>query len=289
MSPSDWNTALAKDELSVLREFRASLPLDGAEILEVGGAIPPDVVASLPVARWCAIDPRNTRTSVGARYEVRADRVERCDFPDCSFDLVFSSNALHLINPLDAALRQLARMLRPGGRLFAQFGPIWSAPDGHQLEQVFVDGRELLFWRDFLIPHWWHLIFDAEELRAILGTRLDAELAAAVAHHVHSDGWVNRLFLEDYLEVFLASGLTLINLRAAQELDYRPAFPDYEHPLLNDGRTHRVRETVRTRNGGRGRDLLSRDLTVILAKLNPDEVGNASSARACGGAEGSLG
>ncbi len=53
-----------------------------------------------------------------------AGDLERLPFADASFDLVFSSLALPWCNDLPAALRELARIARPGALLlFSSFGP----------------------------------------------------------------------------------------------------------------------------------------------------------------------
>jgi arsenite methyltransferase len=66
--------------------------------------------------------PENTARN--ARIEGVADRVEihTCDarkliFPDESFDVVVSSTALHDVAERDQAIREIIRVLKPGGRV----------------------------------------------------------------------------------------------------------------------------------------------------------------------------
>ncbi|MGC4029226.1 MAG: malonyl-ACP O-methyltransferase BioC [Steroidobacteraceae bacterium] len=73
-------------------------------------------------------------------------------FPDACFDLVFTNLMLQWAEPLDAALEQIRRVLRPGGLLLASsFGPetlqelraAWEAADGQVHVNRFVDMHDL--------------------------------------------------------------------------------------------------------------------------------------------------
>lgn len=73
-------------------------------------------------------------------------------FADASFDLVFSNLMLQWVQPPDAALVQMRRVLRPGGLLvLSTFGPetlqelrgAWAAADGGVHVNEFVDVHDL--------------------------------------------------------------------------------------------------------------------------------------------------
>jgi malonyl-CoA O-methyltransferase len=73
-------------------------------------------------------------------------------FEDASFDLVFSSLMLQWLQPPDAALHEIRRVLRPGGLLLASsFGPetlqelrsAWAAADGGPHVNEFIDMHDL--------------------------------------------------------------------------------------------------------------------------------------------------
>lgn len=52
----------------------------------------------------------------GLKGEFRVADAERLDFPDASFDLVYSHGVLHHTPDIEAAVREILRVLKPGGR-----------------------------------------------------------------------------------------------------------------------------------------------------------------------------
>ena len=52
----------------------------------------------------------------GLKGEFRVADAERLDFPDASFDLVYSHGVLHHTPDIEAAVREIYRVLKPGGR-----------------------------------------------------------------------------------------------------------------------------------------------------------------------------
>lgn len=261
------NSGIATDERKVFEDFKREFNLKDKVILEVGGSIPFELIANSPIQQWVAIDPLNNNTSIGSRYYEVQGIAQEVKYPNDSFDYVFSSNAFHLISELDAALRELYRVLKNGGYLYVHYGPIWSACDGHQLERVYHQGREYIFWRDYLIPHWYHLIFDQDELTQILVTRLDTALVKKVVHHVYQGTWVNRMFYEDYITSFYKSDFTIVAIAGSDTLDYTPTFPDYDHPLVSNSRTQNILATIQQKNGKDKKNIYCRDMKVILRKI----------------------
>lgn len=82
-----------------------------------------EVLAAATRAGWqtVGIEPSEQFAEYAAARsgaEVRREPVERCDFPAASFDAVILAAVLeHLYNP-DETIREVARVLRPGGALF---------------------------------------------------------------------------------------------------------------------------------------------------------------------------
>lgn len=154
--------------------------------LLVCAAVPGCTVVGVDLARhMLAVAERNRRASPFAdRVELRLADAKGLDFPDASFDAVFSNTILHHIPDPLPFLRELRRVLRPGGALLVRdlFRPE-TAERALELVRLHAEGataeqRELL--RASL-----HAALTPAELRALadaagLG---DAELAVDSDRH----------------------------------------------------------------------------------------------------------
>ena len=108
------------------RETLARLSLRPTErLLDVGcgtGALLHRLADSHPAARLAGVDPVPEMLAVARRrlpsgIELREGWAELLPFEDESFDVVVSCNMFHYIRQPDAALREMGRVLIPGGRL----------------------------------------------------------------------------------------------------------------------------------------------------------------------------
>jgi ubiquinone/menaquinone biosynthesis C-methylase UbiE len=108
------------------RETLARLSLRPTDrVLDVGcgtGALLGRLAGSHPAARLSGVDPVPEMLAVARRrlppeVELREGWAERLPFADEQFDVVISCNMFHYLQrPVDA-LREMRRVLRPGGRL----------------------------------------------------------------------------------------------------------------------------------------------------------------------------
>lgn len=254
---------LALAEENVFAGFSARVDLAGAVVAEIGGAFPTSLIESRQVAKWYSIDPNRTAGTLGRGvHEVLPVRAEDTPLPAGCVDAVFSSNAFQFLD-VAATLAQARRILRPGGLLYAHFGPIWSGIDGHQLEYVQYQGRDLAFWRDTLLPPWAHLAYGRAELRALLRSGLPAGLADLVVHHVYDSPVINRLFFEDYVAAALASGLDWVQVAASAHLDYEISPPAFDPRLLREVTAAGLAAEVSARRG-RPTQIGVRDVLLVL-------------------------
>lgn len=133
-----------------------------------------EVLAAAREAGWEAVgvEPSASFADHAARVsgaEVRREPVERCGFAEGSFDAVILSAVLeHLYNP-DETVREVARILRPGGVLFV------DVPNEAGLYFRLGNLYQKLRWRDWVVnlsPTFepYHVFgFGPRSLRALLG------------------------------------------------------------------------------------------------------------------------
>jgi ubiquinone/menaquinone biosynthesis C-methylase UbiE len=80
----------------------------------------------------------------GDRARVEVGDVEQVEAPDASYDAVFDFAIVHHVPDWRAAVREIARVLAPGGRLYAEevlrdfiHHPLWSRLLEHPMEARF--------------------------------------------------------------------------------------------------------------------------------------------------------
>jgi ubiquinone/menaquinone biosynthesis C-methylase UbiE len=111
------NTPIETDR-HVIRVMRHLAPAEGDRILEVGcgrGFVTARVQRLSPRTEGVDVNPEAVRHGVAAN--LRAMSATRLDFPDASFDKVYSFHTIEHVADLGRALGEMARVLRPGGRL----------------------------------------------------------------------------------------------------------------------------------------------------------------------------
>jgi 2-polyprenyl-3-methyl-5-hydroxy-6-metoxy-1,4-benzoquinol methylase len=118
-------------------------------------------------------------------------------YDECDFDYIVSKDTFEHIIHLDAMLTHMKRCLRPGGRIYAGFGPLYNSPFGdHNLTRT-------------LLP-WGHLL--TKESRIIKRLNRDRKDKIDTIY----DLGLNKMSLADYRRVFRESGLSIIRFRVNQ-------------------------------------------------------------------------
>ena len=134
-------------------------------------------------------------------------------FPDEHFDALFSVATFEHILDLPLALREMHRVLRPGGVVYANFGPIWSSGKGHHVRAQVGDERA---WHGDPqlnpLPDFCHLLLSPAELRVALAGRVSPTLEQAIVDWVYSGTNINRMFHHEYMRDFTYSPLKVESL-----------------------------------------------------------------------------
>ena len=214
---------IAYDEETVFNNMLQYIELKGKRVLEIGGNLHEPLVRNSGVIEWVSLDPRKENY-------ISSDGVYKCykmnlldfELKEKYYDFAFSSNALEHVNNLKQCFTYIYDSLKVGGEFFAHFGPIWSAPDGHHLEDINLkDGSVINFWEANFIPKWYHLLYAKGDLKEILIEKFAEEDADRIVNYIYESTYLNRLFFKDYINIFLNSKFRIKRLSTTSLIDYK--------------------------------------------------------------------
>ncbi len=205
--------------------FRRRVPLPGRSVLEIGSD--PDLRLlrqfTASGATCCGLN-NDTAVFAGrsepkhANHRLVHGDAAALPFEDRSFDAIFSVATFEHIVDLPQALREMSRVLRPAGVVYANFGPLWSSCKGHHVRAR--AGDEFAWHADPKLnplPDFCHLLLQPDELRAALRGRVSAVLEQPIVDWVYSDTGINRLFHHDYLRELARSPFRVESLAAERD------------------------------------------------------------------------
>jgi SAM-dependent methyltransferase len=215
------------------------------DVLEVGGSLPPEFVFDyLGAKTWTGVETPDYEKSLAEigglthqgtiiknidqlsdlsfkhkqnqRYNFYLDNIE--NLPEtyyCQYDLIFSIATFEHIHKLPQALDKMFFALKPGGKVFTIFCPIWSAHDGHHLPEITDKQGNNYNFANSPIPPWGHLLMTRGEMTKYLHEKIDKETADQMIYYVYQSNHINRYFTEDYfnaleLSLFTTNKLELI-------------------------------------------------------------------------------
>ena len=233
-------------QLETLNGFLRDVDVRGKTMLEVGGSNLPRelVIGRLGADSWHCIDVIPTghyalRTQAAhyalerikplrafhpehliERYNIFDGMIQDAGaLPAAHFDAVLSIASFeHILNMTDA-LSSIRRLLKPGGTLFSNFGPIWSCRVGHH---IWVDD-ELNFTVEDATPPFAHLLYSRDELRTILTERFGVKRAMEAVVQMFDRDFINRFFYEDYESFVDKAGFSEVETSSSYEEDVDPA------------------------------------------------------------------
>jgi len=205
----------------------------GKDVLEVGGSMPEEFVFDyLKVKSWTALETPDyedalkdagglTHKGTILKGENEFDEVNNQSYnfflsnieelPEGhyeQYDLIFSIATFEHIHKLPQALEKMHKALRPGGKLFTIFCPIWSAHDGHHLPQIEDKSGNQFSFAHSPIPPWGHLTMTPPQMLAHLINKTDKETASLMTYYIYNSPHINRFFTEDYIHFITQSSFT---------------------------------------------------------------------------------
>src|ERR1043166_5898811 len=253
---------LANDEISAFDRFRQLFDLRDAVVVEIGGALPASLITNANIRVWHAVDPRDLGDR-GNTAQIVRHRVPILDFTtnETPCDLFFSSNAFQHVHCFREVLNHLASLARPGAWFYANFGPIWSAPDGSHIEDLVCEGKTYQFWDGPLHPPWAHLCHSRDELREILAPMHGQPLARALTEYIHQSTWINRWLLWEYRQALEDSPWGVAAFRTCADFGYSAYPPKWIH----DEQNRRRLEFLMAQYNQPADSFLARDLELILS------------------------
>lgn len=221
------------------RRVARFMPLQGRDVLVAGCGTAKDIES------WVKLEPRcivgidwfsyarawqlwqQRYVRIAPKVEVhftQADLAHMNDFPDASFDVVSSDAVFEHLKNLPEVLAEFHRILRPGGVLYATFGPLWYGWGGDH-----VSGYEAV------ISGYNHLILKGEMYQRYLN---------GMGAHTHSehDGrtWIehdlfSRLTPRQYLHCLEQAGFKRLFVSAMIEPNAMACLesPDFDKTTLD--------------------------------------------------------
>lgn len=212
--------------------FLSLYDVKGKDILEVGGAMPSSLVlAYLGVNSWTCVqsaeyaqhrsDNQVPSTEEQGKYVSIYGNIEdligNVNFNAC-FDAVFSIACFEHIHKLPQALRVMHQALRPSGKLFSMFSPIWSGPWGQHFTNLIPDRFDAIKPADgWQIHHvfspWDHLLLSRYQFLDSISSKFDTAFAEELTYITFNSPQINRYFFEDYERAIDQAGFNKLIFR----------------------------------------------------------------------------
>ena len=221
---------------AMVDELDATVPLAGLTLLDVGASphgFSLERVLEKGAAAYLGVG-LGVSEHVEIRHHMAAGRLldaygDALPVESESVDVVISLSTFEHFLDVAAVLREIHRVLRPGGRLFANFQPVWTSSAGHHLHQLqSIAG---------LIPPWAHLLWTPDTMRRALTRRWPSDAPMSMENAVrwvYESHEINRLDVVSLRQMFEAAPFTIewMTPLPDDESDDKPRVAAYLSTLL---------------------------------------------------------
>lgn len=191
---------------------------ENKRILEVGsgvGSLIRNMSKNFQPKEAIGIDPTSSPTIISDNCRIEKSDIRNSSFESGYFDVIISNFAFEHILNLDVALSEMYRLLKKGGYLYAQWGPIWSAPHGHHLWYTSPKNLKTYNYYNVILPPFCHLLMQPDELLVILKEKFKftEETNSGIIDFIYNSNDQNRLFYEDYEKIINESKFKILFLK----------------------------------------------------------------------------
>lgn len=208
-----------------LNGLASFVDIRGKTILEVGSDEGGNVLAALEergVRFALGIDvwkPKDWYRVLSAKLVQAHGDVLSLPYRDNSFDVLLNIATFEHIHNLDTTMREMHRLLKPNGIMYAQFGPIWSSAVGHHI-WCHLDGQIFRFNDPELNPldDFDHLVYDRTELADKLAKSWDARTVDHLVKAVFDHSHINRTFHHEICDVMRQSPLEVLHMEKSWDI-----------------------------------------------------------------------
>lgn len=186
--------------------------VNGKKILEVGcggkGKLVQGLTQSYKPEEVIGIDLHCNYQKFSECCKIQSGDIRKTAFQDSYFDIIISNFTFEHVRDFDVAVDEMFRVLKIGGYLFSQFGPIWSAPHGHHL--WYHHENVLYNYNNVILPPFSHLLLQPNEILKVLESKYEFidEVNQGILEFIFKSESQNRLFYEDYKQIINQSKFT---------------------------------------------------------------------------------
>ena len=230
------------------KHLNMRIPLAGKKLLEIGcgdGFLLKHIADCYEVESIIGIDPflLEWYGIGGDNWSIRDGNVEQLCFEDNIFDTVISYSTFEHIGDIVKALSEIKRVLKPYGKFYTEFAPIWTSITGHHFtaQGDWTWNPEHLK----LIPPWGHLYMDRTEMKEhLMREKVEPVLEAQILHYIYESEIINRLSRVDLTDAIFGSGMIIRFYREFVKFD-RLSFtaPDKRENELTEDIINRIKES----------------------------------------------